>query len=47
MNAYPSEEILASFKETTTVVCFGAMMGLTATIGMVGAFSFLFLYFVS
>ena len=46
MDAYPTEERIATFKEATTQVCFGAVMGIAATLGMFGTFSFLFLYFV-
>jgi len=46
MNAYATEERIAAFIETTTEVCFGAILGIAGTIGMLGTVSFLFLYFV-
>ena len=46
MNAYTTEEGIAAFKETATDVCFGAMMGIAGSLGMLGAVCFLFLYLV-
>ena len=46
MNAYATKESITAFKETATQVCFCAMMGIAATLGMLGTVSFMFLYLV-
>lgn len=46
MNAHGAEERVSAFIETSTEVCFGAIMGITAALGMLGAVSFLISYLV-
>ena len=44
MNAHATEGRIPTFIETTAEFCFATIMGITATLGMLGAFSFLISY---
>lgn len=47
MGAYATEERIATFLETTTEVCFAAILGITGAVGILGSVFFLFLYYFS
>ena len=46
MNVHATDERIPAFIETTTEFCFGAIMGITAALGMFGVVSFLVSYVV-
>jgi len=46
MNVHATDERISAFVETTTEFCFGAIMGITAALGMFGVVSFLISYVV-